>query len=118
MVKEPTPATIDLDFVEAGGYTRLAEYMGRQPQLAIFRRFGTLTNANLLYLQAEIAELENQLTFVQDEDRQSDDDARQKYFRSWHQLSNSARLDPGRPERKQYELIKRLRELMAEYRMS
>ncbi|KAI0527818.1 hypothetical protein F5B22DRAFT_5248 [Xylaria bambusicola] len=115
MVQETTPATIDLDRVEKGGYTRLAEYMGQQPQLAIFRRFGTLANANLLYLQAEIVELENHLKLVQDEDSQTNDDARQKYFQSWNRLSYSACLKPGSPEREQYELIMKLRELMAQY---
>ncbi|KAK5632041.1 hypothetical protein RRF57_007755 [Xylaria bambusicola] len=118
MVRETTPETIDLDFVEPGGYNRLAEYMGQQPQLAIYRRFGTLANANLLYLQAEITELENQLRTIQDEDSQSNDDARRKYFQSWYRLSDSARLEPGSPEREQYELIMKLRELMAQYRTS
>ncbi|KAI0184977.1 hypothetical protein EV127DRAFT_515707 [Xylaria flabelliformis] len=115
MVQETAPVMIDLDLVEAGGYTRLAEYMGQQPQLAIFRRFGTLTNANLLYLQAEITDLEHQLKFVQKQDSQSNDDARQEYFRSWYRLSESANLDAGSPEREQYELVMKLRELMAQY---
>ncbi|KAI0479761.1 hypothetical protein F4859DRAFT_529914 [Xylaria cf. heliscus] len=64
----PTPTPTEAGF---GGYTKLAEYMGQQPQLAIFRRFGTLANANLLYLQAEIAELELRLKDVQKQDRES-----------------------------------------------
>ncbi|RYC59507.1 hypothetical protein CHU98_g6704 [Xylaria longipes] len=85
--------------MEAGGYTRLAEYMGQQHQLAIFRRFGTLANLNLLYLQAQITDLEQRLEFVQEQDSQSNDDARQGYFQSWYKLSESAGLDAGCPER-------------------
>ncbi|KAJ8131005.1 hypothetical protein O1611_g2619 [Lasiodiplodia mahajangana] len=115
MVQNTSSTTVDLDSLEAGGYTRLAEYMGQQPQLAIFRRFGTLANANLLYLQAEITDLENQLEFTQEQDNQANDDARQKYFQSWYQLSDSASLEAGSPEREQYELIMKLRDLMARY---
>ncbi|KAI3330101.1 hypothetical protein F4824DRAFT_492444 [Ustulina deusta] len=115
MAQEPTPVPIDLDSLEVGGYSRLAEYMGQQPQLSIFRRFGTLTNANLLYLQAELTDLERQLEFVQKQDNQSNDDARRRYFRSWYQLSESAGLDVGSPEREQYELIMKLRKLMDQY---
>ncbi len=118
MAQEPTPVPIDLDSLEVGGYSRLAEYMGQQPQLSIFRRFGTLTNANLLYLQAELTDLERQLEFVQKQDNQSNDDARRRYFRSWYQLSESAGLDVGSPEREQYELIMKLRKLMDQYRTS
>ncbi|KAI1123865.1 hypothetical protein F5Y10DRAFT_280637 [Nemania abortiva] len=104
------------EFVEIGGYTRLAEHMSRQPQLAILRRFGTLANATLLYYQAEITELEHYLGFVQDQDSQSDDEKRQQYSRSWIRLSQSAECsEADSPERQQYELIMKLRKLMAQY---
>ncbi|KAJ2997271.1 hypothetical protein NUW58_g701 [Xylaria curta] len=109
------PETVDLDSVEAGGYTRLAEYMGQQPQLAIFRRFGALASLNILYLQAQMAELEHHLQFVQKQDSQSNDDGRRAYSRSWYQLCESARLEQGTPGREQYELIMKLRELMPQY---
>lgn len=115
MVQETTSGTIGLDFVEAGGYDRLAEYMGQYPQHAIFRRFSTLANANLLYLQAELTELEHQLKFVQKEDSQSSDNGRQDYFRSWYRLSESASLDAGSPEREQYEVVMKLRQVMPQY---
>ncbi|KAI1197743.1 hypothetical protein F5X97DRAFT_333812 [Nemania serpens] len=118
MAQEDASVAIDLGFAEAGGYTRLAEFMGQQPQLAIFRRFAALTNANLLYLQAEITQLEDRLDVVQTQDSQSSDDARQKYLRSWNQLSMSAGFDAGSPEREQYELIMRLRELIVQYQQA
>ncbi|KAI0439537.1 hypothetical protein F4803DRAFT_553988 [Xylaria telfairii] len=118
MVQETTPGTIGLDFVEAGGYDRLAVYMGQNPQLAIYRRFNTLSNTNLLYFQAELTELEHQLEFVQKQDSQSSENGRQDYFRSWYQLSESAGLDVGSPEREQYELIMKLRQLMTQYQQA
>ncbi len=43
------------------GYTALALLMGRVPEVAIFRRFSTLNARNLLYLQAELVQLEDDL---------------------------------------------------------
>ena len=40
------------------GYNKLAILMSKNPEVAILRRFGTLNMLNLLYLQAELAELE------------------------------------------------------------
>ncbi|KAI0097208.1 hypothetical protein GGR51DRAFT_566754 [Nemania sp. FL0031] len=113
MVQET--GSLDLDSLEAGGYTRLAEFMGQEPQLAIYRRFSTLANENLLYLQAELTELGHQLESVQKKDSQSNDDARQKYYQCWTLLSDSASFDTGSPERKQYDLIMKLRALISDY---
>lgn len=119
MPEETKPETAESEYVEVGGYTRLAEHMSRQPQLAILRRFGALANATLLYYQAEITELEHYLKFVQDEDSQSDDERLQQYSRSWIRLSQSAeRNEVGSLERQQYEAIMKLRKLMAQYRIS
>ncbi|KAI1360641.1 hypothetical protein F5Y08DRAFT_331433 [Xylaria arbuscula] len=107
MVEEDTPVTIDLSTVGVGG--------GQQPQLAIFRRFASLTNANLLYLQAEIAELEVRLQEVQTKDSQLNREPGERGFHSWFKLSESADFDPGSLEREPYELIMKLRELMAQY---
>ncbi|KAJ8131903.1 hypothetical protein O1611_g1717 [Lasiodiplodia mahajangana] len=116
MDQEIEPETTESEFVELGGYTRLAEHMGRQPQLAILRRFGTLANATLLYYQAEITELEHYLEFVQDQDNLSDDENRRLHSRSWIRLCQSAACNEvGSPERRQYEAIMKLRKLMGQY---
>ncbi|KAJ8132367.1 hypothetical protein O1611_g1255 [Lasiodiplodia mahajangana] len=109
------PATKECDFVEEGGYVRLAGHMGRYPQLAILRRFGTLANETLLYYQAEITQLEHRIRCIQDQDNQSDDENRRLYARSWISLSESSLEEPGCPQREQYELLMKLRKLMAEY---
>ncbi len=44
-----------------GGYMHLAEHMGEHPNRAIFRRFGELNALNVLFLQAELVELEAEL---------------------------------------------------------
>lgn len=50
------------------GYPMLAGLMGRRPQMGIYRRFAYLNAQNLLYMQAELVVLENQLKEVQDQD--------------------------------------------------
>jgi hypothetical protein len=56
-------ATYNWNIVEKypNGYPRLAAFMNSDDDGAIFRRFGTLYTRNLLYLQAEIVDLEAQL---------------------------------------------------------
>jgi len=43
------------------GYAKVAGLMGHHNEIASFRCFGTLGFQNLLYLQAELIELENEL---------------------------------------------------------
>ncbi|KAI0117712.1 hypothetical protein GGR51DRAFT_545696 [Nemania sp. FL0031] len=112
---QESPATEECEFVKEGGYVRLAEHMSRYPQLAILRRFGALANETLLYYQAEIAQLEARIRFIQEQDNRSDDENRRLYGRSWILLSESSLGEPGCPQREQYELIMKLRKLMAEY---
>jgi hypothetical protein len=44
------------------GYNKLATLMGPNTEVAIFRRFGTLNMFSLLYMQAELMELERKFT--------------------------------------------------------
>ncbi|KAL1628562.1 hypothetical protein SLS56_005794 [Neofusicoccum ribis] len=47
------------------GYPKLAEQMSFFPEKAIFRRFGFLNNLNILYLQAELMDIEDRLRTMQ-----------------------------------------------------
>ncbi|KAI1640571.1 hypothetical protein F4809DRAFT_637379 [Biscogniauxia mediterranea] len=103
-------------FPEPGGYDRLAQYMGRHPQLGIFRRFGALAYETLLYYQAEISDIEHRLRLLQAENRSSDDENRREYMMSWDKLSESAESDDSdNPGREQFDLIMKLRHLMGKY---
>jgi hypothetical protein len=44
------------------GYPKIARLMGENPDLAIFRSFRELNARNLLYYQAELVHLEDQLS--------------------------------------------------------
>ncbi|KAH9215913.1 hypothetical protein DL95DRAFT_499395 [Leptodontidium sp. 2 PMI_412] len=98
------------------GYPRLGRLMCTQPSYAIFRRFGALNAENLLYLQAEIQELEIALRKQQKEDQESTHRDRIDYARYWVGLKESGEADaePGNDGR-QWELVLRIREKLKEY---
>jgi hypothetical protein len=50
------------------GYAEIAKLMGKHPEVAIFRRFAFLNTKNLLYLQAELMVLEDELNDLIKED--------------------------------------------------
>lgn len=54
-------------------YYTLASLVGHQSGLDIFRRFACLNAKGLLYMEAEIADLENQLHILERKDQASDD---------------------------------------------
>jgi hypothetical protein len=59
-----------LDHVE--GYPKLAHVIGRNPEYAIVRRFTTLDVKLLLYLQAELVQLEHELSNLEVLNHQED----------------------------------------------
>lgn len=98
------------------GYPKLGRLMGDHPHYAIFRRFGALNALNLLYLQAEIHELELELRKQQEEDEESNHPDRSDYARYWLALKESgeADADPGNDGR-QWKLVLKIREKLKEY---
>ena len=76
---EHNPQCLDLNDSSDNGYAKLARFIARFPETAIFRKFGLLNMINLLRLQAELHDLEQQLEDVWAEDRDSDDPIRCLY---------------------------------------
>ena len=70
-----------------GGYNEIADFMKDYPQYAITRRFGYLNYLNILYLQAEIVDLEVRLLDYSKKDAHSTDRMRRKYQHSWYSFS-------------------------------
>ncbi|OJD31506.1 uncharacterized protein BKCO1_4700067 [Diplodia corticola] len=68
------------------GYPALAARMGLFPEKAIFRRFGFLNKLNILYLQAELMEIEDQLKCLQGTDSLKDGDEK-FYATDWYCLN-------------------------------
>jgi hypothetical protein len=69
------------------GYDKLSMLMGRYDNVAIFRQFGDLNTKNILYMQAELVNLEAELGNIVQRDRQSADPDKASYHVSWTALS-------------------------------
>jgi hypothetical protein len=69
------------------GHSKIAQLMGRHDEFAMLRRFGALNMQNLLYMQAELSYLEEDLKELAYEDSQDAD--RVVYARDWWSLSQS-----------------------------
>jgi hypothetical protein len=76
-------ATIKL---KMGNYLDLSKLMSKYPEVFILRRFSGLNVKNLLYYQAELAHLEQELEEIEDEDRLSDENPRKGYATNWKSL--------------------------------
>ncbi|KAF2741505.1 hypothetical protein EJ04DRAFT_547840 [Polyplosphaeria fusca] len=95
------------------GYNVLASFMGAYPEMAIFRRFGALNARNILYLQAEITDLETQLLNAEKSDIESKHQDRSIYSRDWRTLSESLEAADG--DSTQWKIFLHLREKLHEY---
>jgi hypothetical protein len=71
----------------ATGYTKLGQFMTSK-HYAIFRQFQSLAARDLLYLQAELVQLDSEHQNAAQTDRECTDE-RQHYDREWWHLSNS-----------------------------
>ena len=81
------PAMAFLGPVE--GYPRLGSLMGADPPLAIFRRYSALNAQTLLYMQAEINQLEQELQEISSEDFKSKDQEISAFSREWWKLAGA-----------------------------
>ena len=94
------------------GYDKLSSYMTDEGY-TIFRKFGKSANRDLLYLQAEIAQLEDELSGLSIRDRNTNGE-RGFYDRNWYLLSTSkARGCDGEQWEKIIEIRRKLREYCA-----
>lgn len=97
----------------ATGYTKLAQFIADQ-QYAIIRKFQHLAARDLLYLQAELVQLEIEYSDAAQLDRECDDE-RKFYDREWWHLSNSKRRGF---KGEQWDLALKIRAKLREYYQS
>ena len=69
------------------GYDSLALLLGRYPELAVFRRFGSLSMKCLLFKQAEITHLEAELDVLSR--RNCADPEKSLLAKSWYDFAQS-----------------------------
>lgn len=98
------------------GYAQIGDRMSSHPEFAIFRRFSALNAQNLLYLQAELLDLETRLREIERSNSESDNETRKWYARDWYSLSNASDDDGGNPQ--QWELFLEIRQKLEQYSMS
>lgn len=70
------------------GYDKLARLIADHPSLAIYRKFGLLSSKILLYMQAELVNLENELEILVQDDDEEDEKASFKV--SWKAMSSAS----------------------------
>jgi hypothetical protein len=92
------------------GYAQIAGFMSDASEMAIFRRFGTLSLQNLLYQQAELVELENELAQLANEEREPGHPNRPYYRTDWWFLSRSQDYGDGKQWKKVLEIRAKLKE--------
>ena len=88
----------------------------------IYRRFDELSARNLLFYQAELAELEDQQKGLDDEDRNAKDQASIEYQRDWNEFERHAREEENgmvqKREKEKMELLMKIRKKLEKYRTS
>lgn len=93
------------------GYPKLAAKIEILPEAAIYRRFGALNAQNLLYYQAELTYLEQDLRAQQRKDHNDKTGYGSSYATNWIWLRDSKEEGNGR----QLELVLEIREKLAKY---
>jgi hypothetical protein len=97
------------------GYPMLAEHIGNHPDCASFRIFAALNARNILYLQAELLELEGEIKDVERNDHQlsqREGGPGQNIAETWYWLGGKGKTEQSK---KQLNLILRLREVLHQY---
>lgn len=92
------------------GYAKLSLLMSRHNEYGIVRSFGELNFKNLLYLQAELVQLETELRRIAEADRQSQNSIRVYYEKDWRLLSESLQGGYDEQWRKVLEIRTKLKE--------
>jgi hypothetical protein len=107
-IKIPTPPA------PIPGFPSIAKRMGDIPELAIIRRFGNLNALNMLYYQAELSYLENELRTIEKRDYDLDcqDQTRDSCNTDWYYLG-SEMADSSK--RKQLEVFQKIRVILPKY---
>ncbi|KAJ0313982.1 hypothetical protein Brms1b_007307 [Colletotrichum noveboracense] len=111
----------DGHFERHGGYLTAASWLARDVdnETLIFRKFDTLSAANLLYMQSEILELEKHLEHMHLTTVQSDDMDLKDAASTWETLVEQSRAGTTsfrQDAKERMDLIRELREKLREYR--
>lgn len=95
------------------GYPSFAQFIARDGDAAIFRKYAHLSARNLLYLQSELHELDVQLRQLDREDAKDiDNEEAQKAAREWGHY-----CDPNNDRARQHRILQeKIKVMLKEYR--
>lgn len=92
------------------GYPKISQLMGCQDECAIYRRFRNLNSLNLLYLQAELTHLEQDLQRLTERDARTL--KRRFYAKDWLSLSQN---DEEEEDAEQWDKFLEIRRKLEQY---
>ena len=111
----PPPSLVSSILAEPQGYPKLAAYMGKHNDVAIFRRFKNLNMLNLMSLQAELIDLEAQYRRAcSEDDTNVNDPMAQQYSKIFAALYDSDNTG----NHVQLDLLKQIRKTLEQYSMT
>jgi hypothetical protein len=94
------------------GYDKFADFIGDNPEMSIYRRFSKLGAKNILYLQAELVNLEAELGEIIKDDKTSGDEKKEPFpYSVWH-LKDSLR---DQDRNAQWSKVLEIRHTLKEY---
>ena len=94
------------------GYAKFASFMGEHPESALFLRFNDINLQNILYLQAEIYGLKEDLRRIEAQNQASSSEDLKNFHLDWSTL---AQTQENGQMNKQWQKVKQLRGLLKEY---
>ena len=92
------------------GYAKLSSVISTDSEFAVYRKFGALNAQNLLYYQAELLGLEDDLNDIASKDRNSQDSEKREFAYDWAELSQAAN-----GKNLQHEKFMKIRKTLREY---
>ncbi|KAK8072282.1 hypothetical protein PG996_005630 [Apiospora saccharicola] len=93
------------------GYAKIASFMGQQPEAAMVRRFADLNLQNILYLQAELVGLEEDLRRIE-----TGNNSKEDLHLDWYTLAHAdGTVDGGHEAKRQWKTFTMLRQRLKEY---
>ena len=103
----------------APGFATLSDFLSTDNDLQIYRRMGKLASRNLVYMQSELMALSGEIDALDELDRKADEAGMESWLemlpaRCWEVLERKASEGSER-EVQRMRLVKRLRQLMADY---
>lgn len=95
------------------GYAKIASFMGKHPESAQVLCFSDINLQNILYLQAEIYGLREDLRNIEAQSQTSSSETFKSFALDWYTLSSTPDNDGGM--NRQWQKVLQLRKLLKEY---